>query len=349
MQYRNLLRVAAWCLATIAAQTQAQQVFVVPADQKQSAKASEAPSAKTPEQKTDPAAGAAKPAVIPDRNTPAPAIVSKPKPKFDPAKVHPDVAVKKTPKTEVSMPGVMDLPGAKAVLNANERTVEATPNSTHVVYLSKNDSNLLVTPFPNAVVITTENCLKSPEKKSFGNKLIVSVADPATKSCQAWVTDADDNSSMIGINVVPKNDVSSQVVTFVLKGTVDTAASQDGLLGNKNDPLVAGLSDRLGKLAQGKKLQGYAIEDVSKLPAVSKNGLIIKPVLRHSSNRDDIWEYRVTNASNTVALVSKADFCNGPRGECPSEVIAVSIFPKDSLPPGGEASAFVDVTKSKVQ
>lgn len=322
----------------------AQQVLLVPTKAPQSA-AGEA-SAAVPSS-TNPSAAPANGRqaailAIPDKNTPAPAIVQKPKPKFDAAKVHPEVAIKKLPPKEITLPGVMDVAGAKTALNVNERTIEVNGRGTHVVYLSKKDSNLVVTPFPNPLVITTDGLVAG---KTEGNNVFLSIKDQEAKSFQIWLKDANDNSNIIGMNVVPKNDIPAQMVTFVLKGGVDSGQTSD--LSGKSGPIVTGLSDRLAKLAQGKKPQGYSVDDASGYPTVAKNGLLIKPLLRYSSNRDDIWEYDVTNASSTVATVTKLDFCTVRNGECTSDVIAVSIFPTDNLAPGGRTKAFVVAPKAK--
>ena len=270
----------------------------------------------------------------------APASPARSTEKFDPAQVHPEVAVKKTISREVNLPGVLNASGAKELLSSNERVIEANGRSSHVVYLSKIDSNLIVTPFPNPRLIVSKGlAVVQPE----GNNLLINIQDQEIKSFQVWIRDANDFANIIGVNVVPKNDLPAQIVTFVLKNNIN-----DGALGaGQSDPYQAAIADKFAKLAQGKKLQGYSAEDASGFPAVLKNSLTIKPVVRYSSNRDDIWEYDVTNVSSLVAVVTKADFCGAQNGECSSTILGVSIFPTDNLAPGQTTKAFVAVSKVK--
>ena len=318
--------------------TSAQQVLTLPPDnsttvaspvQDKSAKKKVATAASAENKQPDQISGEAKPSTATSSNG-----------KFDPAQLHPEAAVKKTIQREINLPGVMSAAGAKELLNLNERVIEANGRSSHVVYLSKIDSNLIITPFPNPKITVSKDLIVAQQE---GNNLLINIKNQEIKSFQAWIRDANDYSNIIGVNITPKDDLPAQIVTFVLKSNINDGA----LAGGQNDPYQSALADKFAKLAQGKKLQGYSVEDTSTFPVVLKNSLTIKPVLRYSSNRDDIWEYDVTNVSPTVAIVTKADFCGAQNGECNSTILGVSIFPTDNLAPGQNTKAYVAVAKAK--
>lgn len=265
---------------------------------------------------------------------------SKAKP-FDPTAVHPAVAVRQPVQREINLPGVMRIEGAKELLSSNKRTIIATGQSLHTVYLSKNDSNLVVTPFPKPMAIFTKGLAMTHVE---GNNVFVNIEDATHRPFMIWLKDEADSANVIGLQVTPKKSISAQLVTLVLEGKVGNSGAMTG----PNDPRQTAIAEKLGHLAQGKKPQGYAVDDASGYSTVAKNALTIKPLRRFSSSNDDIWEYAITNASAAVAVVSKTDFCSGgTQGECDPSILAVSIFPVDTLAPGQRTRAYVVVAKGR--
>lgn len=258
---------------------------------------------------------------------------------FDPTDVHPNVAVHQPIQREIVLPGVMRIDGAQELLNANKRKIVAAGQTLHVVYLSKDDSNLISTPFPKPIALFSKGLATISIE---GNNVFVNIEETTNRPFMIWLKDADDNTNVIGLQVTPKKNLSAQLVTVVLEGKVGGA-----LPVGASDPQQAAIAEKLSHLAQGKKPQGYAFDDVSDYPLVTKNSLLIKPMRRYSSSNDDIWEYEVKNASTVVATVSKTDFCSGGNqgGECDPSILAVSIFPVDTLAPGQHTRAFVVVAK----
>lgn len=257
---------------------------------------------------------------------------------FDPTEVHPNVAVHQPIQREIVLPGVMRIEGAQELLNSNKRKIVAAGQTLHVVYLSKDDSNLIATPFPKPVAIFTKGLATTSIE---GNNVFVNIEESTNRPFMIWLKDNDDNTNVIGLQVTPKKNLAAQLVTVVLEGKVG-----GGLPVGASDPQQAAIAEKLSHLAQGKKPQGYAFDDVSDYPLVAKNSLLIKPMRRYSSSNDDIWEYEIKNASTVVAMVSKTDFCSGGNlGECDPSILAVSIFPVDTLAPGQHTRAFVVVTK----
>lgn len=253
---------------------------------------------------------------------------------FDALAVHPDVAVRDTPATEIVLPGVMKIAGADAhALDFKRaRVIQMTNGGSEVVYLSVMDQNRIQLPWPGARVNGTEELIVDQKAKS--NNVYVQFAEGVTRPVQVYFEQPGGSGSVLGLQLVPKKIPAQTILVqdnSLLKG--------ESIKPPKSNDYVAQTQALLETVALGEAPQGYS-EIELKLPLIAMNGLVVRAERLFSSGDRDIYVYDVLNPHQKVVNLQEKEFDG-------DSVLAISIYPKPLLGFNEHAKVLVISRKQK--
>lgn len=204
-------------------------------------------------------------------------------------------------------------------------TIDAAPLTTYRVTLSGVAPNVLVSPFPNPRLITT-----NPTEVKYlahGHDLVVTVTTGGPVG--VYVTDADPHAPMIALTLVPK---AIPPRTYRLK-VPDFRPPTAHPLARQSSQYNQSLVDLLRSVVLGRVPSRFQHSD--DLPAgQTLDGLQIMPLKAWRSADQEIDEYAATNRGASASALSENDFYS-------KGVQAVVIYPVSNIPAGQSSRVYI--------
>lgn len=232
----------------------------------------------------------------------------------------------------VVLPGVGVIPGSVDRAMFNVDVINVNSDKTQVVYISEDFPTRISTPFKSPKLIGAVDGLGI---KQVGNSLYLpsGMSDPVG----VFITGSSPGAQVISLTLIPQPMPQQNIVLALNGGGVNRPLRDDA--GNRKvNTFTQRVVENFRAIALHKIPDGY---DLNKLSyAVGTIGsLMLMPEMRYSGGDDDIWEYRVENASTKEVEIHETDFyVDG--------VIAVAVYPKVRLLPHEQTYILVESTKS---
>lgn len=232
----------------------------------------------------------------------------------------------------VVLPGVGVIPGKVDQAMFNVDVINVNSDKTEVAYISEDFPTRISTPFKSPKLIGAVDGLGI---KQVGNSLYLpsGMSDPVG----VFITGSSPGAQVISLTLIPQ-PMPQQNIVLALNGGGINRPLHDDASGRKVNTYTQRVVEDFRAIALHKIPDGY---DLNKLSyAVGTIGsLMLMPEARYSGGNNDVWEYRVENASTKPIEIHETDFyVDG--------VIAVAVYPKVRLLPHEQTYILVESIKS---
>jgi conjugal transfer pilus assembly protein TraK len=242
--------------------------------------------------------------------------------------------VKDEPPTEVNLPGVIKLDGAKLGLldPARAHRISCTNEGSVTVYLSATEPNRMQLPFPNPRVVGTSDY--DIDKRPHSNNIYVTFKGGSTNPTTLWLEPQEGGSVSCGFQLIPKRIPAQSV------HVVDDSGALTPKAGRPEEPndFLSRVQGDLEDALEGRAPSGWSTVNIP-VPPIAVDGVMVEGVRRLSSLREDIYVYTVLNPGAGDIVLDETQF-DGPTVE------AVSILPTPLLHARGTTRVAVLVRKS---
>ena len=200
----------------------------------------------------------------------------------------------------------------------------------HTVNISQDFPNMIITPFESAKAMGMDS-----QDYDMGNNGKAILIKPKTAK-KLWISITDANNSKgvpISLTLIPKKGLNSQTII----ASIATGATNTNAVANS---YPQSLSDILRAIADKKMPNGFISRPLNHSFEMA-NGVSVKPVEQYSSNRYDIYRYRLTNRTGQQQILAEEMFATDTR------VVAVSFYPKTILNEGDKTDVMIMVIKGE--
>lgn len=242
--------------------------------------------------------------------------------------------VKDEPPTEVNLPGVIKLDGAKLGLldPARAHRISCTNEGSVTVYLSATEPNRLQLPFPNPRVVGTNDY--DIDKRAHSNNIYVTFKGGSTNPTTLWLEPQEGGSVSCGFQLIPKRIPAQSIHVVDDSGALTPKPARAEEPNDFLSRVQVDLEDAL----EGRTPAGWSTVNVP-VPPIAVDRVLVEGVRRLSSLREDIYVYTVLNPGAGDIVLDETQF-DGPSVE------AVSILPTPLLHARGTTRVAVLARKS---
>ncbi len=251
--------------------------------------------------------------------------------------VRPELAVRKTARKEINLPGVMMLTGedAQALDFSRARRIQMNNGGAVPTYISSTEPNRIQLPFTNPRVISL-NCVDVDRRVESNNVYIALKADCARdKPIPIFIEHPAGRGPVLSLQLIPKGIISQTLII----DDVAPEISESQVKAQRSSEFITQTQALLETVAQGAAPQGYSLVELQ-IPPIIFNGLLVEVEKKLSSRDNDIFIYMVTNPGPGIAVLKEKEF----DGDL---VQAVSIHPSPTLKAGDKTRVMVLARKER--
>lgn len=220
-------------------------------------------------------------------------------------------------------------------LNRGVRNITSMYGENHEIPISFKYPTLIITPFA-APEIKYDHVDRPVEYEVSGSNIILR----PSKNLKTWIMvydQANPRGIPISLTLRPTPNLASQTLNVTV-GRLSPSENRNGLDAG-NGSFAQELASVLNDIARLHVPAGYTVRPL-KEKMVMQNGMGTMPVERYTSNRFDVYRYRLSNSTGRVQELAEEMFGRN------KHVRAVSFYPKKILYPGEVTDVLIMTSKT---